>query len=151
MQRRAGLPVLYLMLPAFDEQPVMLVAVVELLLNVKLTSDRSDARHVQTPMHQILLHLLNWQTFTVIIVMIRKKILVSCRMRLISPKCICNFLGVIPQAALKGEGRGKKRWGRVRKWKGGKDRGMCAGEEGTGNLPSLMGGSPFTNSSLGLP
>jgi hypothetical protein len=37
-----------------------------------------------------------------------------------------------------GEGRG-----RARKWKGGKDRGMGAGEEGTGREGT--GGPPFTN------
>jgi hypothetical protein len=42
---------------------------------------------------------------------------------------------------LKGEGRGRR--DRVRKWKGGKDRGMDAGEEGTGREGT--GGPPFTN------
>jgi hypothetical protein len=40
-------------------------------------------------------------------------------------------------------------WGRVRKWKGEKDRRMSAGEEGAGREGT--GGSPFTNSNLGLP
>jgi hypothetical protein len=44
---------------------------------------------------------------------------------------------------------GRAVWGRVRKWKGEKDRRMGAGEEGTGREGT--GGSPFTNSNLGLP
>jgi hypothetical protein len=49
-----------------------------------------------------------------------------------------------------GKGRGKKeRRGRVRKWKGGEDRGMGVGEEGTGREGT--GDPPFTYPSLGLP